>query len=537
MPSTVGIKSNKDTEAAMTTKKGPVPSDDEASEISRNELDELDSTGDEEEITPTKPPTTTTTTTAAAVVETTANPHFSFFAPRSVPASEPKPIYTIKLNPPKPQSVVEEEETGISSPTKRQPARQSRNRVSTYNDLENSVNLEQLLEHQEPQDMQFIRRAPKSKPTIVEQLVPLNHRRSLKTGFVYDTAMSYHATPDPMEIHPEDPRRIFKIFHILDRHGLLKECERIKSRRATKQEILLVHNIVHYRKIRATSALKSRQEYMAMEHDFDSIYLNSNSFESSLYAVGSLIELLEAVVLDKVKNAFAIIRPPGHHAEMDMPMGFCLFNNVAIATRDCIKRLGAKKVLIVDWDVHFGNGTQSIFSEDPDVLYVSLHRFEDASFYPSDHKGGAHYTGHGRGLGKTVNVPWPCAGMTDADYIYAFQHIIMPISMEFNPDVVIVSAGFDAAINDPIGKCKVTPAGYGQMTHMLKGLANGKLLIALEGGYDLNSIAVSALACMNVLLGDAPDMIDSNLVPKKECIETIETVRNVQQKYWKSLSN
>lgn len=263
-----------------------------------------------------------------------------------------------------------EDETAIPPPpimSKRQPIRQSRNYVSTYNDLENSVNLEKILLEQAPLENTTPSPQKRRQPKSVLPLVPLNHRRSLKTGFVYDTAMSYHATPDPMEIHPEDPRRIFKIFHIMDRHGLLKECERIKSRRATKQEILLVHNIIHYRKIRATSgknrkyiykekrvftieiALKSRQEYMAMEHHFDSIYLNSNSFESSLYAVGSLIELLEAVVLDKVRNAFAIIRPPGHHAEMDMPMGFCLFNNVAIATRDCMKRLGAKKVLIVDW--------------------------------------------------------------------------------------------------------------------------------------------------------------------------------------------
>ncbi|KAI8048226.1 hypothetical protein BDF21DRAFT_351767 [Thamnidium elegans] len=364
----------------------------------------------------------------------------------------------------------------------------------------------------------------------------LTSRRQLKTGFVYDTAMSYHATPNPMEIHPEDPRRIFKIFNILEQHGILRECRRIVSRRATKQEILLVHNIIHYRKLRDTEDLKCRSDYMAMENDYDSIYLNSNSFESALYAVGSLINLMEAVINDTVKNAFAIIRPPGHHAEADMPMGFCLFNNVAIATRSCQQKLGVKKVLIVDWDVHFGNGTQVIFSEDPDVLYISLHRFEDALFYPSDNKGSASYTGYGKGIGKTVNVPWPCPGMTDADYLYAFWEVIMPIAMEFSPDVVVVSAGFDAAINDPIGKCNVTPAGYGQMTHMLKSLAHGKLVIALEGGYDLNSIAVSALACMNVLLGDSPEPIDSNLTPKKECIETIAEVKKVQQKYWNCLS-
>ncbi|CEP18011.1 hypothetical protein [Parasitella parasitica] len=126
--------------------------------------------------------------------------------------------------------------------------------------------------------------------------------------------------------------------------------------------------------------------------------------------------------------------------------------------------------------------------------------------------------------------------MTDADYIYAFHEIVIPIAMEFNPDIVIVSAGFDAAINDPIGKCKVTPAGYGQMTHLLKGVANGKLAIALEGGYDLNSIAISALACMNVLLGEAPEPIQSTLFPQKSCIQTIEAVKRIQRHHWKCFS-
>ncbi|GAA5805593.1 hypothetical protein HPULCUR_011113 [Helicostylum pulchrum] len=441
----------------------------------------------------------------------------------------------------------------IATTSGNRPVREHASKVKTYNDIANSIDPTKLNyvssdsdDDSKPPTIILARKPTKPRASPTKTMRPgvilskftkeLTSRRRLKTGFVYDTAMSYHATPNPMEIHPEDPRRIFKIFNILEQHGLLRECERIASRRATKQEILLVHNIIHYRKLRDTADLKKRSDYMAMENDYDSIYLNSNSFESALYAVGSLINLMEAVINDTVKNAFAIIRPPGHHAEADMPMGFCLFNNVAVATRSCQKKLGVKKVLIVDWDVHFGNGTQVIFSEDPDVLYVSLHRFEDALFYPSDNKGSASYTGYGKGVGKTVNVPWPCPGMTDADYIYAFREVIMPIAMEYNPDVVVVSAGFDAAINDPIGKCNVTPAGYGQMTHMLKSIARGKLVIALEGGYDLNSIAVSALACMNVLLGDSPEPIDPNLKPKKECIETIIQVKKVQQKYWNCLS-
>ncbi|KAG1459853.1 hypothetical protein G6F46_005190 [Rhizopus delemar] len=344
----------------------------------------------------------------------------------------------------------------------------------------------------------------------------ISKRRLLMTGFVYDTIMSYHATPDPIEIHPEDPRRIYKIFSILEKHGLLAECVRIKSRRATREEITAIHSIIHYRKMRETTKFNKRSQYIDLEHIYDSIYLNSSSFESGLYAAGSLIALLEALVKDEIRNAFAIIRPPGHHAEHDAPMGFCLFNNVAIATHYCMNKLSVKKTLIVDWDVHFGNGTQNIFSDNPNVLYISLHRYEDRTFYPADRKGSAEYTGHGKGRGTTVNIPWPCNGMTDADYMYAFREVVIPISMEFNPDLLIVSAGFDAAIDDPIGQCKVTPAGYAHMTHMLKSINNGKMAIALEGGYNLNSTALSALGCLNVLLGDSPPAIENGLVPKQE---------------------
>ncbi|KAG1293226.1 hypothetical protein G6F66_006280 [Rhizopus arrhizus] len=349
----------------------------------------------------------------------------------------------------------------------------------------------------------------------------LSKRRLLKTGFVYDTAMSYHATPDPIDIHPEDPRRIFMIYTTLEKHGLLAECKRIKSRKATKEEITAIHKY------------SKRSQYIELEHIYDSIYLNASSFESGLYAAGSLIALLEALVKDEIRNAFAIIRPPGHHAEYNSPMGFCLFNNVAIAVNHCMKNLAVKKTLIVDWDIHFGNGTQNIFSENPNVLYISLHRYEGKMFYPADRKGAAEYTGHGKGEGTTVNIPWPCGGMTDADYFYAFKEVVIPIAMEFGPDLLVVSAGFDAAIGDPIGQCKVTPAGYAHMTHMLKSINNGKLAIALEGGYNLNSIALSALGCMNVLLGDSPPAIENALVPKQECIDTIKLVKKVQQKYWR----
>ncbi len=166
-------------------------------------------------------------------------------------------------------------------------------------------------------------------------------------------------------------------------------------------------------------------------------------------------------------------------------MGFCFFNNVAIATKVIQRKYRegpdkVNKVLILDWDVHHGNGTQKAFEDDPSVLYISIHRHENGTFYPSGPYGDMTSIGVGDGEGFSVNVPWPSGGMGDGDYIYAFDHVVMPIAREFDPDMVIISAGFDAAEGDLLGGCLVTPAGYAHMTHSLDSLADGRLVVALE---------------------------------------------------------
>ncbi|KAI9008740.1 histone deacetylase-like protein 6 [Phycomyces nitens] len=356
----------------------------------------------------------------------------------------------------------------------------------------------------------------------------------LQTGYIYDVSMSYHANLNPSEDHPEDPLRIFSIYNKLQKSGLLNDCLRLPCKKAKARDVLLAHTEEHLEKIKATQTM-SRNQLLDMENSHDSIYLNGHTYECSMYAIGSVIEACRAVLEDKVKNAFAIVRPPGHHAETEHAMGFCVMNNVAIATRYCMAHLGVKKVMILDWDIHFGNGTQEIFSEDADVLYVSLHRFENGSFYPQNQKGRADYFGSKRGKGKTVNIPWPKEGMGDADYIYAFEQVVMPIAREFGPSLVIVSAGFDAARGDHIGQCEVTPVGYGQMTHMLMSLANGRIVMALEGGYNLESIAVSSAGCMSVLMGEAPEPIRLDSRPSKICKETVSTIKKLQATHWKSL--
>ena len=280
----------------------------------------------------------------------------------------------------------------------------------------------------------------------------------------------------------------------------------------------------------------SRDELEDFEGQHDSIYFNVTTFGCALLSAGGAIETCRAVVEGRVKNAIAIIRPPGHHAESNRPMGFCIFDNVAIAAKVCqISHPDrCKKVMILDWDVHHGNGIQQAFYDDPNVLYVSLHVHEGGNFYPSGPFGDHLHCGYGEGLGKNVNIPWPTKNMGDAEYLFAFQHVIMPIATDFDPDLVIIAAGFDAAEGDQLGGCHVTPACYAHMTHMLMSLAKGKLLVCLEGGYNLQSISKSALAVTKTLVGEVPDRLDS-LRPQISAIETVHMVAMQQSRYWPAI--
>ncbi|KAF2471383.1 uncharacterized protein BDR25DRAFT_26767 [Lindgomyces ingoldianus] len=380
---------------------------------------------------------------------------------------------------------------------------------------------------------------------------PLRYSSS-KTGVVYDPRMRFHSEPDDMisrpdDIHPEDPRRIYEIFQELQQAGLVPgddeseedtdphQCWRIEARPAIRGEICLIHTPKHYEFIRGLSD-KTLAELIALGHEHDSIYFNESTFACAKLAVGGAIEACRAVVRGDVRNAIAIIRPPGHHAESEAPSGFCIFNNVPIAARVCQKDFPDKcrKVLILDWDVHHGNGVQHAFYEDPNVLYISLHVFKNGTFYPNLPDADYDYCGEGQGVGRNVNIPWEDHGMGDAEYMYAFQQVVMPVATEFDPDLVLVSAGFDAAEGDVLGGCHVTPACYGHMTHMLMSLAEGKIAVCLEGGYNLRSIARSALAVTRTLMLQPPDRLDEDIgSPNDSCVRTIELVKREQSKHWK----
>ncbi|RZB55796.1 Histone deacetylase 5 isoform B [Glycine soja] len=220
-------------------------------------------------------------------------------------------------------------------------------------------------------------------------------------------------------------------------------------------------------------------------------------------------------------------------------MGFCLFNNVAVAARyllDERPELGVKKILIVDWDVHHGNGTQKMFWNDSRVLFFSVHRHEFGSFYPANDDGFYTMIGEGAGAGYNINVPWENGRCGDADYFAVWDHILLPVAKEFNPDIIIVSAGFDAAVGDPLGGCLVTPFGYSVLLEKLMNFAEGRIVLILEGGYNLDSISKSMHACLEVLLADQPVIGSAEAYPFESTWRVIQAVRQVLSPFWPTLA-
>ena len=329
-----------------------------------------------------------------------------------------------------------------------------------------------------------------------------------KLGIFYDPEMMKHKEEvDTNKDHPECPARIQRIFKVIKANGVLdrSEVRRLpRGRRLRKEESNLVHNPSHWMTLMDSRNLEI-EERNSWAKSLNSIFLNQDSVDCGLLSAGGVLTCTEAVVRGHTRSALAVVRPPGHHAEPDEPHGFCLFNNVAIAARFAIQNLGLKRVLVLDWDIHHGNGIQRMFYNDPNVLYISLHRYDNGTYFPHSEDADHDKVGEAEGIGFNVNIPWNTRNnrpMGDAEYFLAFQTIILPISHEFQPELVLVAAGFDAAAGDPLGGYKVTPGMYGLMTHQLAALAGGRVVVALEGGYNLASISESATACAKALLGD-----------------------------------
>lgn len=293
--------------------------------------------------------------------------------------------------------------------------------------------------------------------------------------------------------HPERPDRLRCLKNILEQGLNAKKYVSGEKVFAREEDILRVHDKDLFKKV-------SRTENAGGVYLDADTFASDQSFAAAMAAAGSLIECGLKVMQGEVDNAFAFVRPPGHHAERNHSMGFCLFNNIAILAEYLIQKEGVKKVAIVDFDVHHGNGTQDSFYERADVFYASSHQYP---FYPGT--GAASERGRGAGLGTTLNVPLQ-AGSGDEVFIAAYQNQIIPSLKAFKPEVLLVSAGYDAHHLDPLGSLQVSKAGFAQVSNLLHKLANelcsGREIYVLEGGYSLDGLQEGVLASLNALNGD-----------------------------------
>jgi acetoin utilization deacetylase AcuC-like enzyme len=310
-----------------------------------------------------------------------------------------------------------------------------------------------------------------------------------KTGFVHHDIYLAHETGPR---HPECPQRLVAILDKLKQSGTLDRLTQIEPAAADEKWITAVHSPEYVQRIKAQCRRGSG--YV----DSPDVPVCGRSYEAATFAVGGVLAAIDAVMEGTTSNAFCAVRPPGHHALKDQAMGFCLFNNVAIAARYIQRKHKLSKVLIVDWDVHHGNGTQDIFYDDPTVFYFGIHQYP---FYPGS--GAAGEKGIGEGLGFTLNVPLP-AGSDDRDYQEAFEKSLRPAAIEFDPDFVLISAGFDAHEDDLLGGMEVTAGGFAELTRVVDQIAQeccaGRLVSVLEGGYGLQGLAASVEAHLRVLM-------------------------------------
>ncbi|MCS7280487.1 MAG: histone deacetylase [Desulfobacterota bacterium] len=338
-------------------------------------------------------------------------------------------------------------------------------------------------------------------------------------GLVKDELFLEHK---PEAYHPENPKRleyIYKMLPEIDQDGIFY----ISARDADPSEITYVHDPSYVNFVAATSGFWRRLD--------PDTYVSPRSYEVALRAVGATISLIDAVMEGKIRCGFALIRPPGHHAEKKKAMGFCLFNNVAIAARHLQRLYGLNRTAIIDFDLHHGNGTQNCFYRENSVLYISTHQYP---YYPGT--GWLDEIGEEEGRGYTVNVPLPY-GMGDEDYVFVFRDLISPLLRQYKPEFILVSAGFDAYHRDPLGGMSLTEDGYGALTRILNDIARdvckGRLVFVLEGGYDLQGLCSSVKRVIEELKISRPFGSDTELKPSKRVIEIVAEIKEKLSLYWR----
>ena len=348
-----------------------------------------------------------------------------------------------------------------------------------------------------------------------------------KTGIVRDERYMNHR---PGSFHPESHKRLKVIYDMLNDPDMAGQFQEVPVRRAEREELLLIHSPQYVDMVASTEGKVSQ----SLDPDTST---SAGSYEAALLAAGGMCQAVSMVIEGELDNAFALVRPPGHHAEKSRAMGFCLFNNVAIGARYAQEYHKVKRVLIVDWDLHHGNGTQHSFEEDPSILYFSTHQYP---YYPGS--GAFHEAGRGKGEGFTVNVPLsPRHG--DGEYVGIFEKIMKPVALEFKPELILVSAGIDIYENDPLGSMFVSRDGFAALTRSVMDVAqkccDGKVVITLEGGYDLDGLRASVKSMLKELSGLSETSIEdmASRGDKTKIDYAINQVLRVHGRYWNNLTS
>uniref|UniRef100_A0A8C3PBG0 Histone deacetylase 10 n=1 Tax=Chrysemys picta bellii TaxID=8478 RepID=A0A8C3PBG0_CHRPI len=320
------------------------------------------------------------------------------------------------------------------------------------------------------------------------------------TALIYDDEMtSCKLLWDDPECDIEVPERLLSSYEQLKHYHLVERCIHVPVREGTEEEIMLVHSSEYLEVVKSTQTM-NEEELRRVSENYDAVYFHPNTYRCAKLAVGATLQLVDSVISGKVHNGMALVR-----------------------------------ILIVDWDVHHGQGIQYVFEEDPSVLYYSWHRYEHQQFWPLLRESDYDAVGQGKGKGFNLNVPWNKVGMGNSDYLAAFFHVLLPVAFEFVPELILVSSGYDSGIGDPEGQMNATPECFAHLTHFLMQLANGRVCAVLEGGYHLKSLSESVCMTVKTLLRDPLPQISGEMAPCLSAVESIQNVRAAHKPYWKCL--
>jgi acetoin utilization deacetylase AcuC-like enzyme len=350
----------------------------------------------------------------------------------------------------------------------------------------------------------------------------IQEANKMKTGIVKDRRYMDHHMGN---FHVETPQRLEVIYRMID-EKISFSLDKIEPRLATKEELTLIHTSGYINMVKSTAG----KEHVQLDPDTST---SAKSWDVACLAAGGVLNAVDSIMEGKIQNGFALVRPPGHHAEASKAMGFCIFNNIAIGAAHLIKKHGLKRILVMDWDLHHGNGTQNSFYDSAEILYFSTHQFPH---YP----GSGHWNevGEGKGEGFTINVPLR-AGMAAGDYLHIFRKILRPIVSAYKPEFILVSAGFDIYEGDPLGGMLITKEGFGALAAELLDLAaefsQKRLLSVLEGGYDLQGLQDGVEHVLYQLAGKgSKPAIEPTL--SSATAQALAPVIEIQKKYWPSVS-